>query len=133
LACQAYVGAYRHPRQQGRRLKHHAAIGTGPIDLPAADHDPTRAGRGEPHEDREDRRLATARMAEEADEFAFVDVEGEVADDDRRARRRLVRLAELGDLDEWHIRPQWMVRACRSRLASVSSHPRRSRPDRSDE
>jgi hypothetical protein len=44
-------------------------------------------------------------VAEEADELALVDVEGEVADDDRRARRRLVRLAELGDLDEWQITP----------------------------
>jgi hypothetical protein len=44
-------------------------------------------------------------VAEEADELTLVDVEGEVADDDRRARRRLVRLAELGDLDEWQITP----------------------------
>jgi hypothetical protein len=44
-------------------------------------------------------------VAEEADELALVDVEREVADDDRRARRRLIRLAKLGDLDEWQITP----------------------------
>ncbi len=39
-------------------------------------------------------------VAEQADELALGDVQGEVADDDRGAGRRVVRLAELGDLDE---------------------------------
>ncbi len=52
------------------------------------------------HQDRQHRGLAAARVAEEADELALVHVQGEVADDDRRTGRRVVRLAELGDLDE---------------------------------
>jgi hypothetical protein len=39
-------------------------------------------------------------VTEQAHEFALGDVQGEVADDDRRAGWRVVRLADLGDLDE---------------------------------
>ena len=100
VASELDVVAHRHPWQERRRLKDHAAIGARAVDLTPADDDTPGARRREAHQDREHGRLAAAGMAKQADELALVDVQREVAHDDRRARRRLVRLAELRDLDE---------------------------------
>src|SRR5262245_46053894 len=83
VAGEPDVVAHRYPWQERRRLKDHAAIGARAVDLTPADDDAPGARRREAHQDREHGRLAAAGMAEQADELALVDVQREVAHDDR--------------------------------------------------
>src|SRR5262249_35151672 len=87
-------------RQERRGLEDHAAVGARAVDLPPADDDTPGARRREAHQDREHGRLAAPGVAEQADELPLVDVQREVAHDDRGATWRVVRLAELCDLAE---------------------------------
>src|SRR5262249_48588468 len=97
---EADVLADGEPRQQRGGLEDHATIGAGAVDLAAGDHHATAGRQVQAHEDREHGRLAATRVSDDTDDLASPDLEREVADDDRRPGRRLVRFAELGDLDE---------------------------------
>ena len=65
------------PRQQGVVLEYHAAVGTGPGHFALGEHD-VAAGRPEQSgDDVEQRRLAAARVPDQRDELASVDVEAD--------------------------------------------------------
>ena len=66
------------PRQQVRRLEHHAAIGPGGRHLAAVEHDAAVGDIGQPGAHRQHRRLAAAGVADQRDELAALDVEVEI-------------------------------------------------------
>ena len=85
-------------------LEHHAAIQTRARHLAAGhDHD-TGARFVEPGEDIEYGRLAAARMADDADELAFVDREIDFVEhhERRAAARRHKRFFQTFDPEEFH-------------------------------
>ena len=86
--------ARRQPRQQRRRLKDDGAIGPGLGHLLAVNHHAAQRRPLQPGDDRQHRRLAAARVAENADELAVVDLGVDVLDGDDRALGRLERLAQ---------------------------------------
>ena len=94
------VVAHAQPRQQRGRLEHDAAVGAGAVDLAAGDRDAAGRRQIQPHQDRQHGGLPAAGVTEQADELALRDLQREVAHDDGRAVRGVVRLAQLGDLDE---------------------------------
>src|SRR5258707_398233 len=75
------IALHGKPGQQGMALKYDGAIEAGSGDLPPAEqHRPGRC-RFQPGQDVEDRRLAAAGMADQADELAGLDGEPEIAED----------------------------------------------------
>src|SRR5439155_25649181 len=66
------------PRDQRRVLKHHAALGAGAAHAPALDEDLASVGLLEAGDEIEQRRLATARGADEAHELAAIDAQADV-------------------------------------------------------
>jgi hypothetical protein len=85
----------RHPGEQARRLKHHATIWSGTDEFLAGENDSTSRDVIQSSEHREHRGLTAARMPDERDEFALLNLEVEILDDDRRAFRRGVNLREV--------------------------------------
>ena len=75
------VLARGEPGQEGGRLEDDAAVEARSVDLAATDDDAAARRRNETHRDREDRRLAAAGVADEADELTLGDLEVEVFDD----------------------------------------------------
>ncbi len=72
---------HRHPVEQRGGLEHDAAVGSGPVDLPAVDKCGAAGRRKEAGDHVEDRGLAAAGRAEQHDDLAAVDVERRVAHD----------------------------------------------------
>ena len=66
------------PRQQRVVLEHDAAIGARPADRLAAELDRPAIGRGQPRHQADQRRLARARVADDADQLAALDREVDV-------------------------------------------------------
>src|SRR5437773_3494852 len=77
---QLHILAGAQPRQQRRRLKHHAAIGSRTVDLLAINADAAQGGSLQSRQDRKQRRFSAARVSENADEFARLDLYAEVLD-----------------------------------------------------
>ena len=75
LEAEVDVLARRQPREERRVLEHDAALGPGRVDDLAVERDASRVGALEPGDEVEQRRLAAARRAEQADELPFVDGE----------------------------------------------------------
>src|SRR5690606_22651274 len=92
------VREHREPRHERVALEDDAALERGPGHL-AAVHDHRAFARlVEPGEDVEDGRLAAARVADDADELALLEVEVDLLED----RRGAVALREAPDLEEAH-------------------------------
>ncbi len=80
-------------------MKHHAAVQTGADHFAAGDNDAALGGIVEPHGDRQNRRLAAARMADDADKLAVADAQVKVFDDDRGTLFGIVAFAKLSQFE----------------------------------
>src|SRR4029077_6142174 len=72
------IAAHRQPWEQGRLLKQDGTIGSGPTELSSVEQRLAAAWPLESREDVQDRGLAAAAGAEQADELSRGDVEGHV-------------------------------------------------------
>src|SRR5213078_1599939 len=87
-----------HPRKQTRRLEYHAAVGPRSVDLAAGQDDAALGLLVEPRHHRQHGGLPAAGVADQADELALADLQGEVANDHGFPGRGLVRLRDVPDL-----------------------------------
>src|SRR5262245_48763241 len=88
LDSQLHIGARSEPGEKRRGLKDDATIRPRANDFaPGKDH-ATLRGVVQAHDDREHRRLAAARMTDDADELSLAHMQIEILDDDRRSVRR---------------------------------------------
>src|SRR5262249_53349040 len=97
LERERYVRQGRSPRKGGLFLKHHS---DGPALRPrrlAFELDRAVEATEEAADDVEQRGLAAARRADDGDELALLDVEGDMVDRDELAFRRLVALADTDE------------------------------------
>src|SRR5437588_748193 len=92
------VAHHREPRHQRVALEHHATLERRPRDLAAVHDHHAVGGAVEAGQDVEDRGLAAAGMADDADELALLDRKVHALEDGDTA----VTLGELLDLEEAH-------------------------------
>src|SRR5262249_51303670 len=114
------------PGEQRGILKHDAAIGSRPVDRRAFDQDRAGVGLLQPRDQVEQRRLAAPRGADQADEPALADREGDVVDrGGDSARRRPEVLGNGAHLD--HEVRRSKEHALRRIAAQARSVPQTSR------
>ena len=83
-------------------MKHDAAVQSRPDHFAPGDDHAAFAGIVESHGDRQDRRLAAARVTDDADKFALADAQVEILDDDRWSLLGVVTLAQLCEFKRWY-------------------------------
>ena len=91
--------AVRHGKQLGEILEHDAAVHAVAVDLLAADADLAGGRRDEAGDDVEQRGLAAAGRADDADELGGADVEADVLDAGHLAGGRVVDQRNVADFD----------------------------------
>ncbi len=95
---QADILVDRQPRQEGVVLEHHRTVGPGFVDLAPGEEDAAFGRTQEPRHDVEEGRLAAARMADDGDELALVDLEVDPPEHVGRTGRETER--DPADLEE---------------------------------
>src|SRR5580765_4489734 len=123
-----YVLPRAQPRQQRRRLKHHAAVQSRSNHF-AAGHDHSAfGGVVEAHGDRQHRGFTAARVADDTYEFAFTDAQIEVLDDDGRAVLGSVTFAQACQFEKRN-HPKWFLRSVKQFFSTAESLASRFLPD----
>src|SRR5690606_27821655 len=107
LETELDVLANREPGKERVLLEDHPAVDPGPVDGLAVHLHPAGGGRGKTGDDVEHRGLAASGWADERDEFARLDVDGDAID----RHRAVLRTAEL-DLErvDHHMPPGGFAR-----------------------
>ena len=96
---QHHIFERREPRKKAGRLEHNSSVWTQVVELSAFE-EPSANDWIQYCLHRQGGRFAATRVIDEKDEFAFLDLEIEVFDDDCRSFGRRVDFSEYGEFDE---------------------------------
>ena len=130
LQPERHVAERGAPREQlGEILEHDAAVHAAPGDRLAADPDFARGGREEAGDDVEQRRLAAAGRADDAQEFRRGEAEARGLDGVNLAARRVIDERNVADFDGKHR----CSPVARSYALAVRTMPQRSTVNRSSD